>query len=27
VKGKIRVNNSSDPTFCYVQTSKTFNPA
>jgi hypothetical protein len=25
-KGKLRVNNSSDPNFCYVQTSKTFNP-
>jgi hypothetical protein len=25
-KGKLRVNNSSDPTYCYVQTSKTFNP-
>jgi hypothetical protein len=25
-KGKIRVNNSSDPNFCYVQSQKTFNP-
>ena len=25
-KGKIRVNNSSDPNFCYVQSAKTFNP-
>jgi len=25
-KGHIRVNNSSDPTFCFVTSSKTFNP-
>ena len=25
--GHLRVNNSSDPNFCYVQTQKTFHPA